>query len=66
MKKISIKEIEQTREALELSIARMIDHYESIVPMRVEEIEILEDEETGKNVIYIKDMLGSNSKIYLK
>ena len=65
-KQKTIQEIEQIREALELSIGRMIDYYETIVPMVVESIELYEDEVTGKTLVSLKDYLTTNSDVYIK
>jgi len=65
-KQVTIQEIEQTRQALELSIGRLIDAYETMVPMVVEEIEIGQDELTKKNIVMIKDFLTTNSDVYIK
>jgi DNA-binding ferritin-like protein len=66
MKQITIKDIEETRKALEQSIKRMIEHYEQIMPMIVEEIVLCEDKETGECEVMIKDYLTNNSKVYIK
>jgi len=65
-KEITTKQIQKTKEQLELLIGELLDRYESMVPMVIEKIELGEDEETGKNVVIVHDFLNFNADMFIK